>query len=298
MSNALLEADWWYARLYPGGIDHLDLAVSTCLPPLVELATTHGANRWFFIQYTDWKGPHLRLRVHGPRNTLDLLHRQLPRLEIELKQLSRRQVSSRGSLIPLELRPFSGRHSGADVTIYEPEDTKYGGPAGTELAEGVFQRSSELALWAGRLPRHPDRAALAVLLLNASAAAIEALGQDIDIPQFWERHLAWWTHDTGKEAEGLRAQLRSSAGEDLWGIAVKVALLASDPAVHAYTQGWTMSLLEYLVRASEDGTPYSAGHLVFHQAHMMCNRLGILPREEALLGIMAAQLHGMSVTNL
>ncbi|MEV0113255.1 lantibiotic dehydratase C-terminal domain-containing protein [Streptomyces sp. NPDC050844] len=294
MSNTLLEADWWYARLYPGGIDHLDLAVSTCLPPLAELAVTHGADRWFFIQYTDWKGPHLRLRVHGPRNALDQLHRRLPDLVSELKQLTRQPVPTRGSLVPLELRPFSGRHAGADVTIYEPEDTKYGGPAGTELAEGVFHCSSDLALWASRLPRYPDRAALAVLLLNASAAAIEGLGQGINVPQFWERHLAWWTHDAGREAEGLRAQLRRSADEDPSGIAQKVELLASDPTVRAHTQGWMSTLSEYLVHASERRIPYSAGHLVFHQAHMMCNRLGILPREEALLGIMAARLNGMA----
>ncbi|MCX4731496.1 lantibiotic dehydratase C-terminal domain-containing protein [Streptomyces sp. NBC_01363] len=290
MSNSLPEADWWYARLYPGGIDHLDLAISTFLPPLAELAVARGADRWFFIQYTDWKGPHIRIRIHGPRSVLDQLHRRMPHLESELKQLTRRPVPSRGSLVPLDLRPFSGRYAGADVTVYEPEDTKYGGPAGTELAEGLFQCSSELALWASRLPRHPDRAALAVLLLNASAASIEALGKGIDVPQFWERHLAWWTHDAGREGEGLRTQLRRSADQDPWGIIQKAELLASDPTVKAHTQGWTNSLSEYLVRASERQIPYSAGHLVFHQAHMMCNRLGILPREEALLGIKAARL--------
>ncbi|MFE7464600.1 lantibiotic dehydratase C-terminal domain-containing protein [Streptomyces sp. NPDC057499] len=168
-----------------------------------------------------------------------------------------------------------------------------GGSDGTELAEGLFQRSSDLALWASRLPRHPDRAALAALLLNASAAALDLLGQGIDAPQFWGRHLAWWTYDAGREGEGLRAQLRRLADQDPWGIVQKVELLASDPAVKAHTKSWTESLSEYLARASEKHIPYSAGHLVFHQAHMMCNRLGILPREEALLGILAARSKNM-----
>ncbi|MEU2158852.1 lantibiotic dehydratase C-terminal domain-containing protein [Streptomyces sp. NPDC019396] len=288
MNNPFLEPDWWYVRLYPGGLDHLDPAVTRCLPPLVESAVDHGVDRWFFIQYTDWKGPHLRLRVRGPRGTVDRLHRRLPELERELTMLAREPAPHRGSLVPLELRPFSGRHSGAEVALYEAEESKYGGQAGVELAEEVFQYSSEIALWAGHLPRHPDRPALGVLLLRASAAALKAHDESIDTAQFWERHLAWWTHDAGRQAETLRGHLRAAAEADGRGIGAKAVAMGLDPGIRARAEGWTQILAGYLEKASASQVPYSAGHLIFHQAHMMCNRLGILPREEALLGVTAA----------
>ncbi|MGA4799952.1 lantibiotic dehydratase C-terminal domain-containing protein [Streptomyces lavendulocolor] len=289
MNNPLLEPDWWYVRLYPGGLDHLDAAVTRSLPPLVELATEHGVDRWFFIQYTDWKGPHLRLRIHGPRDSVDRLHSHLPQLDRELSVLARKPAPSRESLVPLELRPFSGRHSGAEVALYEAEENKYGGAMGVRLAEEVFQHSSELALWGGHLPRHPDRAALGVLLLRASAAALKVHDESIDTARFWQRHLAWWTNDAGRQADTLRGRLRTAAEADGRGIGARAAEMALDPTVLAHAQHWTQVLAAYLARASDEQVPYSPGHLIFHQAHMMCNRLGILPREEALLGIMAAQ---------
>jgi hypothetical protein len=77
------------------------------------------------------------------------------------------------------------------------------------------------------------------------------------------------------------------------GIGGRAAEMALDPTVLAHAQGWTQVLAAYLGRAADEQVPYSAGHLVFHQAHMMCNRLGILPREEALLGVMAARQPGL-----
>lgn len=165
MSSPLLEPDWWYVRLYRGGLDHLDTAVGRILPPLLDAAAGRGRPVVLHPVHR-WKGPHILFQDPGA--------------------------------VPLEFRPFSGRHSGAEVALYEAEDDKYGGPVGVGLAEEVFQHSSELALWAAHLPRHPERAALGVLLLEASAAALDAHGGAGDPARFWERHLAWWTHDAGR----------------------------------------------------------------------------------------------------
>ncbi|WP_168714261.1 thiopeptide-type bacteriocin biosynthesis protein [Streptomyces sp. A1136] len=292
MNTPLVQASWWYARLYPGGLDRLAPAVSRFLPPLVGLAQELGADRWFFIQYTDWKGPHLRLRIHGERDTVDRLHRRLPRIALDLAALAREGVPSRRVLVPFELGPFSGSHAGAEAGLYEPEDGKYGGPLGTELAEEVFQHSSDLALWATSLQRPLDRAALATLLLRASVVALRDDGTSTDTAWFWERHLAWWTHDGGREAEALRTRLRHSADADKLGIRSRIADMTTDPEVRARVQVWTEVLSAYLKRAKARQVAYSAGHLVFHQAHMMCNRLGVLPREEALLGILASEQPG------
>ncbi|MGW1173539.1 lantibiotic dehydratase C-terminal domain-containing protein [Kitasatospora sp. NPDC002543] len=294
MNEGLTEADWWYVRLYPGGLEHLDEAVTSCLPPLVETALAGGSDRWFFIQYTDWNGPHLRLRIHGPRHLLDSLHRRLPALAIDCERLAGRAPTERPLLLPLDLRPFVGRHAGADVAVYEPEDGKYGGPTGTRLAEEVFQHSSELALWGVGLARTPDRAALAVLLLRGSVAALQRVSppegvRPISESQFWHRHFMWWTQDVGHAAEQLRTRLRDDAEQDRWGIEDRAESLASDPVVRHRIEEWTSVVAAYLDRASHHAVPHSAAHLVFHQAHMMLNRIGILPREEALLGVLAAR---------
>ncbi|MGI5479959.1 hypothetical protein [Streptomyces lavendofoliae] len=121
------------------------------------------------------------------------------------------------------------------------------------------------------------------------AAALKVHDESIDTARFWERHLAWWTNDAGRQADTLRGRPRTTAEADRGGIATRAAEIALDPTVLAHAQGWTQVLAAYLARASDEQVPYSPGHLIFHQAHTMCNRLGILPREEALLGIMAAQ---------
>ncbi|MFE7295121.1 lantibiotic dehydratase C-terminal domain-containing protein [Streptomyces sp. NPDC057579] len=286
---------WWYTRLYPGGLKHLDTAVDRVLPTLVDFAAEAGADRWFFIRYTDWDGPHLRVRFHGSRDLLDALHRRLPSLRAECVRLGRKNGDEYQPILPLDLRPFRGHHSGAEVAIYEPENDKYGGPAGTRLAEEVFEHSSDLARWANAYPRVPDRAALAVLLLRGAGEALSlvtAVGEvgATSPAQFWPRHLQWWTQDAGRAAEGLRDLLRRSAARDDWGIRRRAEALESDPAVRQWVDTWTAVLARHLSQTCRQQVPRTTGHLVFHQAHMMLNRLGILPREEAMLGIIAASM--------
>ncbi len=97
---------------------------------------------------------------------------------------------------------------------------------------------------------------------------------------------------TPTDADTLRGHPRTAAEADGRGIDCSAAEMARDPTVPTHAQGWTQVLAAYVGRAADEQVPYSAGHLVFHQEHMMCNRLGVLPREEALLGVMAADNPG------
>lgn len=293
--SAVDAGGWWYARLYPGGLERLDASVDRLLPPLVDLAAESGADRWFFIRYTDWDGPHLRVRFHGGRDLLDALHRRLPSLRADCVRLGRESAPEYDPLFAMDLRPFRGRRDGADVGLYEPEDDKYAGSVGTRLAEEVFEHSSDLARWANAYPRLPDRAALAVLLLRGAGEALllaSAVGEEgaIGPAQFWPRHLQWWTQDAGSEAPGLRDLLRRSAERDERGLRQRAEALDADPVVRRWTDSWTAVLTTYLSRTRRHQVPRTTGHLVFHQGHMMLNRLGILPREEAMLGIIAASM--------
>ncbi|MGW7333338.1 lantibiotic dehydratase C-terminal domain-containing protein [Streptomyces sp. NPDC054840] len=228
---------------------------------------------------------------------LDAPHQLLPTLAALCAALGRERVEQRFSLFDLDFQPFGGRYAGADASLYEPEYGKYGGPEGTRLAEAVFQESSDLALWAADFRRSPDRTALATLLMEAAVRSLGDLGGaaaevPLDAAHFWVRHLHWWTRDAGPAAGEPQSRLRDAATLDRWGIGPRMAELAADASVTARLASWIATLTAHLREAAAAGIPRTTGHLMFPQVHMMTNRLGILPREAALLGVMAARSFG------
>lgn len=119
-------SEWLFAKIYasPSQLDHLLLEH---VAPLVRQVTHCGdADGWFFIRYTDpeW---HLRLRFHGHRQKLSaqVLPLMWERLEQEREQ---------------------GKAWRVQLDTYEREIERYGGIAGTHIAERLFQLDSELVL--------------------------------------------------------------------------------------------------------------------------------------------------------
>jgi thiopeptide-type bacteriocin biosynthesis protein len=119
-------SEWLYAKFYTGpGI--ADEFLRDVIRPVTDAVLRSGAlDRWFFIRYAD-PNFHLRLRFHGaPRR---LLNEVLPELQ-------------------LAAAPFveDGRVWRVQLDTYEREVERYGGQAGIELAEQVFQADSEAVL--------------------------------------------------------------------------------------------------------------------------------------------------------
>ncbi|GIH89453.1 thiopeptide-type bacteriocin biosynthesis protein [Planobispora siamensis] len=301
--------EWWFVRLYTGGFSASDLLVTEVLPPLVAEARAHGAFRWFFIRYTDPSGPHLRVRVFGPRETVDRMHRSLARVQRHADAVVAGAGDDPVWLAPIPMRRMLGDSgTGLSSALYEPEYGKYGGPSGVELAERVFEFSSDLAIWAtARFGKIPERAALAALLLcEATRAMLEGRPEDLSpepvMPpadrrrlnvswaRYWDRHLAWWTADLAKHAPELQAQLREHAERDPHRVRSIARELRADSSVDPWLRRWGQVIDDSLVRAHRMRIGLTPQHLVFHQAHMMMNRLGFLPREEALLGVIASGL--------
>ncbi|MGV9596699.1 lantibiotic dehydratase C-terminal domain-containing protein [Streptosporangium sandarakinum] len=299
--------EWWFVRLYTGGFAASDVLVSEVLPPLVAEARAHGAFRWFFIRYTDPSGPHLRVRVFGPRETVDRMHRSLARVQRHADAVVAGTGADPGWLAPFPMRRMLGDSgTGLASALYEPEYGKYGGAPGVELAERVFEFSSDLAIWAtARFGKIPERAALAVLLLREAVRAMlegrpRDLGPEPVMPpadrrrlnvswdRYWHRHLAWWTADLARHAPELQAQLRLHAERDPHRVRSITGELRGDSSVDPWLRRWGQVIDDSLVRAHRMRIGLTPQHLVFHQAHMMMNRLGFLPREEAFLGVIAA----------
>ncbi|MCC3650934.1 lantibiotic biosynthesis protein [Streptomyces sp. S07_1.15] len=137
-----------------------------CVRPLVdELAADGLLANWFFINY--WlEGPHVRLRIKpsSPEAAEEVRRRTGAAIDAFLAERPALYEVDSGflndfynTLFEIEfpggerapyldgdgrmrLRPNNSRHA----EPYEPEDGKYGGPAGIELAEWHFRHSSEL----------------------------------------------------------------------------------------------------------------------------------------------------------
>jgi thiopeptide-type bacteriocin biosynthesis protein len=157
--SALPGGDWLYLKLY-GGPSTLERVLSEAVAPVVhgEVASG-GVARWFFLRYADpdW---HVRLRLRGA--PAHLYGAVLPALERAL-----RPYHADGALHRLAL------------DTYEPEIERYGGPAGMELAEAIFEADSRALI--DVMPRHPpDRPERWRLTLLGMHDLLDALGLDLD----------------------------------------------------------------------------------------------------------------------
>jgi len=293
-----LAPQWWYARLYTGSAEAADDVIAGILPPLLAEVRTLGSSRWFFIRFIDENGPHLRLRIFGPGHSLDRLVRTMTDLSAHLELIASIQRSG-----PIELVPGAtaavygpgGRTIETQPAVYEPELDKYGGLDGVEIAERLFEFSSELALWAvSQHPKGGTRDGIAALLLADTFGALTLGSKPAAHTRrrawpwhsFWRVHANWWT---GVEhvGPGLRDKLEQHAAAHRRAVQARMHAAAEVPDVAAWRRRWFRAVDDYFTAAEQLEVPRTPQHLAFHQNHMLMNRLGYLPREEALLGLHA-----------
>ncbi|MGP3911352.1 lantibiotic dehydratase C-terminal domain-containing protein [Nonomuraea sp. 10N515B] len=265
--------DWWYVRAYPGGAELMDPAVRLLVPWLREQAAREGAARWFFVRYWDMTGHHLRLRLSCPADGVDRMHERLPELEDLLAALRPEPVER---LVPGDFPgPLPARRAAA-ACLYAPELGKYGGAAGVALAEELFTTSC--AWYADArltdLDRTAERAALAV-------AYMRELGNTLPEPErkgFWAAHRAHW---------GWQLRLAVPGQDRLRALLVKTA--SALPACPSDVAAQVEAVRAVLDGAAAASVPVSRAELLLQYMHMDLNRLGFVPAEECLLGLIACQ---------
>lgn len=210
---------------------------------------------WFFLRYLDATGLHIRIRVHGEAAKLCELEGQL-----------RQQLAYWHADHPEEV-------SYLRRAIYVPEWRKWGGSTGVRRAEQVFTASSRLALstpqqcWNHRFG----------LALSVMRAGIDLL--PVQQRASFTYHYAWFW--AGGDSPGLpvtREAVRRGARVAQGRLAEEILLWAREPGE------WRHLKDHYLDALAGDLASFDhPAQRLFNHLHLTANRLGISPRDEALL---------------
>lgn len=284
--------EWVFYSIYVPRAEYLENIIINIVTPIVkQVKDSVQVHKWFFIRYIDMQGPHIRLRFLVNEDDIDIveeiteehLHRNLSKVLAEpLSEMSR--------LLPVktDTRSFE---SGFQQEEYEPEYEKYGGVQGVHIAEDIFQSSSELVLSLLNDPgfKDNDRFDFALFLMNKTAehASLSA-DQARDL---WESMLHHWSGADYTEGITYKTKLEEAAEKRIDVINVVIEKMHSNPFVIKLTEGYQKILQKAFsqIQGSEK-IRTSHSHLSFHYIHMMNNRLGVWPIEEAYLGALLAQL--------
>jgi thiopeptide-type bacteriocin biosynthesis protein len=125
-------SDWLFAKFYLPA-DRITELLTGPVADLCSMADNSGlARRWFFLRYSDPE-PHLRVRWQGEPELL--LHQLLPQVTSFAEQLV-----------------DAGRLQKLVIDSYEREVERYGGLAGTEISERIFDADSRTVLGLLGLP--------------------------------------------------------------------------------------------------------------------------------------------------
>lgn len=189
--------------------------LTQCIGPLVNGLVTDGLLSNYYFAHHWLEGPHVRLHLK-PRTEADteqvrsraqtavsaflegrpILYEVKPEFlidfyetEFKLDYSAREQADLLGPDGQLRLR----RNNTFSFETYQPENGRYGGPAGVELAEWHFRHSSDLAVEAARTMNLRQRSVLLSLSAQLSLVMITAfLREDGAVADFLQRYHAFW----------------------------------------------------------------------------------------------------------
>jgi thiopeptide-type bacteriocin biosynthesis protein len=294
--------DWLYTRIYCQKEEGDDILLHL-VAPFEKFVREHELiTGFFFVRFFEG-GHHLRVRFRGEKSLL------LGPLRNALNHHLNHYFMQRGFSLqhPLDQGPngmedrvWSPRLPKStsrpvpsyEYDRYEPEIERYGGREGLEVSERHFSCSSSTAL---RVLDHEKKGAGprkngALLLIDALATAFHVTDQQKAI--VFEQHFLYWMasswctpyHSTlfAQEYERHHASLQ------------RLIPINSSLPEHRSRAVWTPIVEEWKEALNET---YKALMLlesqklltVFHvelmssYIHMLCNRLGLFPREEAYL---------------
>ncbi|NWO15014.1 lantibiotic dehydratase C-terminal domain-containing protein [Virgibacillus sp.] len=281
-----LQYNWVYYRIYPGTLSKLDSGVEKIITPAKAFAQKHfQLNQWFFIRYMDTTGAHLRLRFHVRKIDLkDFLGKMNEILKEGLQEISENEPVSLKRLVPY--------YSGEQVTkpkieqdLYEPELKKYINRKYLNISEALFESSSELVcsvcseLNRGEINRYE----LGSLIMGSVFKSIGL--QYGKLQAFLQNYFNYWSGSEKTSYQLIKiAQQKKDIMESI--LSQDIHQYGNDEKIFNYIYKLKTTLVEVNKELGEE----SFNHLLFHYTHMMNNRLGIWPIEEAYLSALMLRI--------
>lgn len=278
-----MEKEWIYYNFFLKHVELLDHAVDRVVTEAYQkLSRKMEVYRWFYIRYFDYAGPHIRLRfllrADQMEHASQLLDELFARYSEEMKDIN--TVPSK-RLIPVHVEALNQGNGETryELSMYEPEADKYGGKQGVAISEELFQHSSELGikLIGGILSGEINRFSVGLRIMDSVLKKNFTRMTEIDA--FLTQYLAYWSGSVHSDWTAYRDQLLSSAEKRIdltWNI---LNPDNPDPAAEEYGL-----FTQHIFRQMEsEGVSKARSDLMFNYTHMMNNRLGIWPLEEAYL---------------
>jgi thiopeptide-type bacteriocin biosynthesis protein len=265
--------EWLYYRVYVADLGEIrDLVERVVRPAIADFTARVPDLRWFFLQYVDVLGVHLRLRLRaGPA--------PLAEFERRLDHDFARALDDPSTVGGRDRD--RGFHRRAVKRLYEPEFDKFGGPAGVSFAEHLLQLGSEAALACAEPHRRQARtryaAAHTALLVDRLPATVQAS---------FLHHYAWYWSGAGPRAamwQLTRAKLapgNAEAGYRAVRLRAQIDEVLAEPAMRAVLTGYADGFWRHLASPARAAVDRSDHLILFHHIHLMNNRLGVVPGEE------------------
>jgi hypothetical protein len=283
LAGSGVRSDWLYLRIYPGGLHKMAPLVRLVVAPAVKLARGFpGVDRWFFLRYVDERGHHLRLRFRGPTGSINRLQRELEHaISGALAQIAATEPLPERRLVPLPIPRLPSDEIGWETDLYEPEVDAYGGATGVEMAETVFERSSDLALRLLTDERWCDgsRVGYALVLMAATADAGHILTERKSL---WERYAAFWSGGDDAAPRALRDSFASAAAARTIAVRRECSSVMQQPDWRALVSEYAGTLEKLFANDQLSPAEQRCGQFI----HLMNNRLGFVPIEEAYLAFL------------
>ncbi|MBV8685291.1 MAG: hypothetical protein JOZ90_11460 [Alphaproteobacteria bacterium] len=261
---------------------------------------------WFFIRYGEG-GPHVRVRIGASNGAAaDAI---LAQLRDRCAEIAAVPVGLPVSGYPDEEGRLFGPGEAVEIA-YRPELLRYGGPVAILEHERLFRSSTALSIGAvRRLPDIGQRGRLAVDLMLGAAAVLAAAGYGSAL-DFVLYYRSSWRTMLPERTESEDRRPRQPLAQVPERLAALRVFLDGGSTPTTLAQHWTHaleSLLTALLTLHRRGDllsplhghpPGSARelgeamfHMIFSQAHMICNRLGLSPSQElAIVETLAASL--------
>jgi hypothetical protein len=266
-----------YLKFYPLDPAQLDAVIREVVAPLVAEHEQQW-DRWFFLRYLDRIGAHVRLRLRLDGDTADDLAAQCDRLAETLGRLP--APGHDPHAVDAAGWPRGPAVTQVRLALYEPETDKWGGTRYLPRAEQVFQQSSEVALdlLSELRPTAVDRLAAGGLLLDRVLDGLGVVGPSR--AEFLRTHFQWWSGGDAAQAEKLRVAARKLQAE----VRDRSFALAAEASVRAAGDRFVTALQTGLAERNPAQKPM---FVLFHHVHLMLNRLGVIPAEEAVVSLLS-----------